>query len=66
MMSSVFSILLVVMLLATVGALGFGLFTLMKGGEFSRAHSNQAMRWRILLQACALIIFFLLLVFGRG
>lgn len=66
MMNSLFTILLCLMLLATAGALGFGLFTLMKGGEFGRENANQAMRWRILLQASALILFFLLLFFGRG
>lgn len=52
-------------LAAVVGALGFGLISFFKGGEFSAKHSNEAMRWRVLLQAGALGIFFLILWFGR-
>jgi hypothetical protein len=50
---------------ATVGALGFGLFALFKGGEFNEKYGNRAMRWRILLQALTLILFTLMLIFGR-
>ena len=50
---------------ATVGALGFGLVALFKGGEFNAKYGNRAMRWRILLQAITLILFTLMLIFGR-
>ncbi|WP_032113077.1 twin transmembrane helix small protein [Candidatus Paracaedibacter symbiosus] len=52
-------------LAAVVGALGFGLISFFKGGEFDIKYSNEAMRWRVLLQAIALGIFFLILWFGR-
>lgn len=56
---------LLLALAATVGALLFGLFALFKGGEFNRTYGNQAMRWRIILQAIALVLFILTLTFGR-
>ncbi len=55
------SILMIVALLSVLGSLAFGLFSMFKGGDFDKKHSNQAMRWRILLQSLALIIFFILL-----
>lgn len=62
------SILLIAMMLAlvaTVGALGFGLFALFKGGEFNAKYGNRAMQWRIVLQATVIILFTLMLLFGR-
>lgn len=50
---------------ATLGTLMFGLFALFKGGEFNRKYGNQAMRWRILLQAITLALFTLMLILGR-
>lgn len=59
------SILMFGALAAVVGVLVFGLIIFFKGGEFSTKQSNEAMRWRILLQALALAIFFLILWVGR-
>jgi hypothetical protein len=56
---------LLLALIATVGALLFGLYALFKGGEFNRIYGNRAMRWRILLQALAIIIFTILLIIGK-
>ena len=39
-----------------VVALGFGLFSLYRGGDFARSHSNKLMRLRIVLQLVAVII----------
>lgn len=57
-------ILLIVALLATLGVLAFGVFALFKGGEFNEKWGNRAMRWRIIMQAIALLIFALMLVMG--
>ena len=50
---------------ATLASLGFGLYSLIRGGEFNQKHANQAMRWRILLQGAALLLFFLMLWLGK-
>lgn len=51
---------------ATVAALVFGLFSLFKGGEFNAKYGNKAMQWRILLQGIAIVLFTLILIFGRS
>ena len=56
---------LILSLIATVGALAFGLFSLYKGGEFNAKYGNRAMQWRIMLQALTIILFTLMLIFGR-
>jgi hypothetical protein len=56
---------LIIALAATVGALGFGLFALFKGGEFNRLYGNRAMRWRVILQGITLFFLFLYLTLGR-
>ena len=58
---TVLSLLMIVALLAVVASLAVGLFAFFKGGEFNKKYGNAAMRWRILLQGFALIVFFLLL-----
>ncbi|MBW8310368.1 MAG: twin transmembrane helix small protein [Candidatus Paracaedibacteraceae bacterium] len=64
-MNMILTILLVIALVGVVGVLGFGLYTLLRGGEMSHKHSNAAMRWRVLLQGIALLIFALILWLGR-
>ena len=59
--------LLIVAMLATLGMLLVGLFSMARGGEFNRRNSNKLMRWRIICQAVALAIFALLmLVIGKN
>lgn len=55
-MDTLFLILIPIALLAVVVTLGLGIFSLLKGGEFSRKHSNRLMRWRVALQAVAVAI----------
>jgi hypothetical protein len=50
-------------LLTVGGALGFGLISFYTGGNFNAQYANGAMRWRVLLQAGTLVIFFLILWF---
>lgn len=64
-MSTILITLLCLALAGVVGVLCFGLYTLLRGGEFSQKHSNEAMRWRVLLQGIALLIFALILWLGR-
>ena len=44
-------------MLATLGVLFFGIFTMARGGDFNRKHSNRIMRARIVLQGLALLLF---------
>lgn len=62
---NILNIFMIVALVAVVGALGFGLFGLFKGGEFNEKYGNAAMRWRVMLQGLALLLFFLILYFGK-
>ncbi len=59
-MKTVLTILVVVMMLATLGVLLAGLIGLARGGGDPR-RSNRLMRWRVLLQAGTLILFVILL-----
>lgn len=66
-MSGAVTFLLVIAMLATLGVLAFGLITMARGGEFNRRNSNKLMRWRILLQFIALVLFaILMLALGKS
>lgn len=65
MTETILSFLMFAALAAVIGALMFGLISFFKGGEFNTQRSNEAMRWRVLLQAFALATFFLILWLGR-
>jgi len=59
--------LLILAMLATLGVLFFGIFTMARGGEFNRRNSNKLMRARIVLQGLALLLFAIIMVVGgRG
>ena len=59
-MKTFITILLGIMMLATVGVLVAGLIGVARGGGDPR-RSNALMRWRVMLQAGALLLFLLLL-----
>lgn len=66
-MSGFVIVLLVLAMLATLGVLFFGLFSMARGGEFNQRNSNKLMRMRIVFQAVALALFaILMLVLGKG
>ena len=53
--------------LAVAVVLGIGLYSLYRGGDFARTHSNKLMRLRVLLQAIAILVIMLVLLFnGRS
>lgn len=56
-MSGIAIVLMVIAMGVTLAVLFAGLFTMAKGGEFDRKHSNRLMRWRIMAQAAALLMF---------
>jgi len=61
-MSGIFSGLLVVAMLAVLGALFVGLFAMVRGGEFNEKYGNRLMRARVILQGVALVIFVLAVI----
>ena len=50
------TILVPITLLAVLAALGLGLYSMLRGGEYSRAHSNKFMRLRVGLQLTAVVL----------
>ncbi len=54
------AVLMFIVMLATVGVLLAGVFGMARGSDPAR--SNQLMRWRIMLQAGALILFAILMM----
>jgi hypothetical protein len=55
-MSNPFPVLLIVALVATVGVLFLGLFSMARGGEFNKKYGNRLMRWRVFMQGAALVL----------
>jgi len=51
-----FDILVLVAVAAVSLTLGWGLYSLFRGGAYARSHSNRLMRWRVGLQAVAVLI----------
>lgn len=49
-------------MLATVVALGLGIYSLAKGGNFAKEHSNKLMRYRVIFQGVALVLLALLVI----
>lgn len=58
-------VLVAALMLATVGVLIAGMVGLVRGGGDPR-RSNQLMRWRVILQAAALLLFALLMSLIRS
>lgn len=50
-------------LASVAGILVWGLVTMTRGGDYNRNNSNKIMRYRVILQAVALLIFILILWF---
>ena len=61
-MSGFFTSLLVVAMLAVLGALFLGLFAMVRGGEFNAKYGNRLMRLRVILQGVALVMFVLAVI----
>jgi hypothetical protein len=64
-METLMPILLAGALLAVLGVLFAGLFSMARGGEFNRKHGNRLMRWRVALQGLAIVLFALVMLVGR-
>ncbi|ADK99347.1 hypothetical protein MMB232_00033 [Brevundimonas subvibrioides] len=55
-MSIVFNILILLAILAVAVVLGFGIYSLFRGGDYARSNSNRLMRLRVVLQATAVVL----------
>ena len=55
-MKDVFDLLVPAALLAVLGALGFGIYALFRGGDYGRSYSNKLMRLRVVLQFVAILV----------
>lgn len=55
-MSHTLSILIVIAVLATFGALAVGLISMVRGGQFNARNSNRLMRLRVILQFTAIVL----------
>lgn len=64
-MTTFVTVLVVLAMVGTVGVLFAGLVGLARGGENGRM-SQGLMRWRVLLQGAALLMFVILLMLLRG
>lgn len=52
----IFDILVLLAIAAVTVTLGFGLYSLFRGGDYARTHSNRLMRLRVGLQALAVLL----------
>jgi hypothetical protein len=64
--SGAFPFVVVLALIAVLGALGLGLFSMARGGEFNARYGNKLMRLRVGLQFAAIVLVILaILASGR-
>ena len=59
-------IVLIISLIALVIVLFWGVITMGIGGKYNSKWSNKIMRYRVILQAIALLIFIIILSFSSG
>ncbi len=52
----IFDILILIAIAAVTITLGFGVYSLYRGGDFARSNSNKLMRLRVILQAVAVLL----------
>lgn len=53
---NVFDILVLIAIAAVAVTLGFGIYSLYRGGDYARTNSNKLMRLRVVLQATAIVL----------
>jgi hypothetical protein len=61
-MSGFLFTLLIIAMVAVVGVLFFGLFSMARGGPFNQRNANKLMRWRVVLQGIAILLFVLFMM----
>jgi hypothetical protein len=55
-MGDILNILILLAIAAVAVTLGFGIYSLYRGGDYARSHSNKLMRLRVALQAVAIVL----------
>ncbi len=60
---NILQLVIILALIATIGALVTGVWSMGRGGEFDDKHSNQLMRARVIFQGIALILMIAALFF---
>jgi hypothetical protein len=55
-MGDIINILILTAILAVTVTLGFGIYSLHRGGDLDRSRSNKLMRLRVALQALAIVL----------
>lgn len=53
---NVFDILVLIAIGGVAITLGFGIYSLYRGGDYARSNSNRLMRLRVILQATAIVL----------
>ncbi|HLW27697.1 MAG TPA: twin transmembrane helix small protein [Kiloniellales bacterium] len=56
--------LVVIAMLITLGVLFTGIFAMARGGEFNRKYGNRLMRYRVIAQGIALLLFAIAMMSG--
>ncbi|WP_026986764.1 twin transmembrane helix small protein [Fodinicurvata fenggangensis] len=64
-MNGFMMVLVVIAMLITLGVLFAGLFSMARGGEFNQKYGNKLMRWRVIMQGVALLLFALAAMAGN-
>jgi len=64
-METLFSYLVGIAMAAVLAVLVVGVASMFRGGEFNRKYANKLMRLRVLLQALALLLFAIFMLFFR-
>ena len=65
-MEALFPVVIVAAMIAAVGALLLGVFSMAKGGEFNRKYGNKLMRARVALQGLAILLFIAFMLLYRS
>jgi len=61
-MNAFFVVVMVLLMAAVLGVLLTGVLGMLRGGEFNKRHGNKLMRWRVMLQLAAVLVFALVLL----
>lgn len=63
---SLLTLMIILALLATIGALGAGIVSMVRGGEYDRQHDTQLMVARVGFQGAALVLLLIALYFASA
>ena len=61
-MDKVVFIAILVFMAITLGILLTGLFSMARGGDFDKRNSNRFMRWRVIAQGIAILLFIIFMM----